>query len=170
MKKEINLFVVLLLSLGIIVAGVAVTIGLAKEKVDYNEATEVEISVTNGMSAYNKTYSLILKNGTWLASYSEHSFADDFENEVVVDETFATRIISILEKYRVHRWDNFSLKYEIEKKMGELMTDASSYSFYMQFADGSTVQTSAYNASPDDFMTVLKIFEEEFETLFAKDE
>ena len=63
-----------------------------------------------------------------------------------------------------------NLKYEIEKKIGELITDASSYSFYMQFADGSTVQTSAYNASPDNYMTVLNELGKEFETLFAEDE
>ena len=167
MKKEINLL--LLLSLGIIVAVVAVTIGLAKEKVDYNEVTKVKISVTNGMSAYNNTYTLTLKNGTWFASYAESPFEDDYKSEVVVDEALATRIINTLKKYRVHRWDDFSLKYEIEKKVSELMTDASSYSFYMQFADGSTVQTSA-NASPNNFTTVLNTFKKEFEPLFAEGE
>ena len=170
MKKEINLIVVLLLVLGIIIAGVAVTIGFTNKKVEYTDLTEVKISVTNPMSVHCDSYTLTLKNGTWFASYSEHFFVEDFENEVAVDEAFANRIIGTLEKYRVHRWDDFNIYNEIVKKVVESIPDGSTYSFYMQFADGSTVKTSAYNASPNGFMTVLKIFEEEFETLFAKDE
>lgn len=170
MKKEINIIKVLLITVAITIAVIVVAVGLAKEMVNYDEVTEMQIRITYSMTARSDTYALMRENGNWYITHSESLFAGDFEHKFVVDEAVAIRIISTLEKYKVHKWDDYDLIFELKKKIGSIATDGNSYGFYMQFSDGSTVQTSAYNVSPDDFMAVLNVIKKEYESLFGEGE
>ena len=158
----------------------APVIKISNVTADNGDEVTVDISIANNPGimamAFCITYdSSALEytgyNKGYLSKYTVKDHIDKGHIAFVNDESSdkATDGIIVSIKFKV-KDDARGKKYEIEKKMGERMTDASSYSFYMQFADGGTVQTSAYNASPDNFMTVLNVLGKEFETLFAEDE
>lgn len=153
----------------ILVIGVIV-FALTRERVDYESLVQVNIKVMGTMVPNGDEYMLTYEGGQWSASHNEIVWLDDNISEAAVDAAFVDRIIEILEENKVHQWDNFSIKEEIEKQLGEIATDGINYSFYMLLADGTTVTVKEYNHYPETFMSVFNAFEEEFEGLFPESE
>lgn len=160
----------LFIAIGMIFAISAVVLVLAKTQVDYRNLAQVKIKIVGTMVPSGNEYMLSYEGGTWIASHNEIVWMEDKLSEAAVDAAFTNRIIEILKENKAHKWDDFSLKREIGKKLSSIATDGENYSFYMYFSDGTAVAIEGYDDFPENFMSVFRAFEKEFETLFPEKE
>lgn len=165
MKKEINLLPLLLLAVAAIIA---VVIGIAMKQQSCDELTEVRIEARGTMMYWRTEYALVQKDGVWIASYNDIDWGDEESGEKQVDDVFANRIKEILKENKAHKWDEFNIKYEIEKQIGTISTDGIYYGFTLRFSDGSVIEDTVYNAHPESFSSVMGAFKTEFDGLFHR--
>lgn len=166
MKKEVNVFRLGIIGFVVLAVIAAIClILLTGNSPDYTELTEVRIRIMGTMMPSEDEYALVLKEGTWVASYNQNDWLEDNINEVPVDEEFVSGIVKTLKENKAHKWDDFSIRYEIQKRVARLATDGTIYSFYMRFSDGSTVEIKEYNLYPENYMSVFESFEEQFQNL-----
>ena len=168
MKKEINLIrLLILLAVGFAVV-VCIYFLFWGSRADYSKLTEVRIRQVGTLLPSGDEYSLEQKDGVWIASHNQIEQLADHITETTVDENFVYELTEVLKKNRVHKWDDFNLKYEIKKLLTGVSTDGTNYYFYMCFSNGDTTTIKEYNIYPKTYKIVFEEFEKRYAQLFGE--
>lgn len=167
MKKEINLFRIILLAVLVVVAVIAfVTIS---KQTFYRNITEFTIYEMGTMSATGTKYSIKQEDGAWIASCTNTHFSKINTRQMTIDDDSVKNIKTILKENHVHRWNRFSLYTAInkllgkplDKLLGSIVTDGTYYGFYIELSNGRVIECKEYNAYPKNFLRVFHEIEAE---------
>ena len=152
MKTKLILMIVAALLIGI--GGLCIVKEKMKDKININEL-EVSniksfyITYSNGymINAYTR-YQLILEDGVYIAKIKPYGVYEEDELEIKVEETLMEKIVNILVKYEVNKWNGFD-------KTDKYVLDGDSFSFSVLLNNDKSISASGYMMWPEHFRDVV---------------
>ena len=155
MKKKV-LFIILIVLL-IIVIGVIVMFGKKKPKnietIKYLNFGYSTGTMVNSYVSYNIEY----KDGEYKVSIKPNMVSDEDKKITVMTKKDVERIIEILNKYEVYKWDGF-------KKSDPYVLDGDSFNLSVRYNDDKSISASGYMMWPKNYREV----QGELDSIFMK--
>ena len=120
--------------------------GIADEELICDNITSFYISYSNGyaMNAYT-TYEL---NNNYIAKIKPYLVDPDDTLEIKVEKDVMEKVVNILKKYKVGKWDGFH-------KTNKNVLDGDSFSLSVKMINGKEISASGYMEWPDNYKNVV---------------
>ena len=155
MKKKV-LFIILIILL-VIVIGVIVMFGIKKpKKIETIKYLNFGYSTGTMMNAY-VSYNLEFKDNKYKASIKPNMISDEDKKITVMTKKDVEKIIEILDKYEVYKWDGF-------KKSNSNVLDGDSFNLAVRYNDDKSISASGYMMWPKNYREV----QGELDSIFMK--
>lgn len=147
MKDKILWIIIALITL--IVLGVILVFTAKKTTVSSIESLKsMHLSYSNGYSAYAYTrYDLYKKDDGYYLDIKPYGVPEDDVQTVKVDEETVKKVLEVLNKYNVSKWDGFH-------KSDKYVLDGDSFSFSLYTEDDKNISASGYMEWPDNYSDV----------------
>lgn len=122
--------------------------------------TKLHLSYSNGyMMNANTIYDLEKKEGKYYVTIKPHLIAEEDSETVEVDDKTVKKIIDLLNKYEVRKWDGFN-------KSDKYVLDGDSFSFWVYMEDGTDIHASGYMKWPNNYGEVKSELDELLGSLY----
>lgn len=166
MKK----IIILLLGIIIVVAGIIAAVILLNKKETEPEEPYQEIKDITSLSlSYDKGYTMNAnisyrirkEDEKYIATIKLYGVPEEEAKEVEARDETVKEIESILNKYKVSKWDGF-------KKSDNRVLDGNSFSFSLDYADGKHIYAHGYMKWPDNYREVRDELDKLFEGLIVE--
>lgn len=155
MKKKV-LFIILIILL-VIVIGVIVMFGINKpKKIETIKYLNFGYSTGTMMNAY-VSYNLEFKDNKYKVSIKPNMISDEDKKITVMTKKDVEKIIEILDKYEVYKWDEF-------KKSNPNVLDGDSFNLTIKYNDDKSISSSGYMMWPKNYREV----QGELDSIFMK--
>lgn len=147
MKDKILWIIIALITL--IVLGVILVFTAKKTTVSSIESLKsMHLSYSNGYSAYAYTrYDLEKKDDGYYLDIKPYGVPEDDVQTVKVDKKTVKKVMDIINKYNVSKWDGFH-------KSDKYVLDGDSFSFSLYTEDGKNISASGYMEWPENYRNV----------------
>lgn len=147
MKDKILWIIIALITL--IVLGVILVFTAKKTTVSSIESLKsMHLSYSNGYSAYAYTrYDLYKKDDGYYLDIKPYGVPEDDVQTVKADEETVKKVLEVLNKYNVSKWDGFH-------KSDKYVLDGDSFSFSLYTEDDKNISASGYMEWPDNYSDV----------------
>ena len=153
MKKKV-LFIILII---LLVIGVIVMFRIKKPKnietIKYLNFGYSTGTMVNSYVSYNIEY----KDGEYKVSIKPNMVSDEDKKITVMTKKDVERIIEILNKYEVYKWDGF-------KKSDPYVLDGDSFNLSVRYNDDKSISASGYMMWPKNYREV----QGELDSIFMK--
>ena len=128
---------------------------------EIKDIKEIDYSYSVGyaMNAYYK-YDLLCEDKCTI-KIKPNGYPEEDTKEYEVDDESINKIIDILKKYEVYKWDGYS-------KSDKNVLDGDSFTFIVRFKDGSSIHASGYMMWPDNYRNVKNELEEIFNSFIKE--
>ena len=138
--------------------GVILLFGTKKKEI--TSIKSMHLSYSNGWSAYSYTrYDLEKKDDGYYVEIKPYGYSDDEMQDVKLSKKDINKIIEVLNKYNVVKWDGFH-------KSDQGVLDGDSFSFSLHTEDDIDVSASGYMRWPDNYRNVRDELGEIFNPLY----
>ena len=111
---------------------------------------------TGNMINSNVSYNLEFKNYRYNVSIKPDNVPETEKKELEIDGKTLEKIVNVLNKYKVYRWNNFH-------KSDKNVLDGNSFSFSLETKDKKEIDASGYMKWPNNYMNV----KGELDSIFA---
>ena len=136
-----------------------------KNYVDFNEREikSFHLSYSNGYMMYaNIVYEFKLENNKYMANIKPYLVADEEMLTIEIKKTIVDKIIDILKKYEVNKWDGFN-------KVDKNVLDGDSFSLSIWFQDDKSIYASGYMMWPKNYQNVRDEISDIFMEIYNKE-
>ncbi|MBO5530522.1 MAG: hypothetical protein J5970_03910 [Bacilli bacterium] len=153
MKKKV-LFIILII---LLVIGVIVMFGIKKPKnIETIKYLNFGYSTGTMMNSY-VSYNLEFKDNKYKVSIKPNMVSDEDKKITVMTKKDIEKIIDILNKYEVYKWDGF-------KKSNPNVLDGDSFNLTIKYNDDKSISASGYMMWPKNYREV----QGELDSIFMK--
>lgn len=143
-----------------VLIGMGVILLFGTKKKEITSIKSMHLSYSNGWSAYSYTrYDLEKKDDGYYVEIKPYGYSDDEMQEVKLSKKDINKIIEVLNKYNVVKWDGFH-------KSDQGVLDGDSFSFSLHTEDDIDVSASGYMRWPDNYRNVRDELGEIFNPLY----
>lgn len=156
--KNKNKIIILLVIIVILLLIVLFLVKMNKNNKGFNISSieYFKISYAGGFSMYNRSsYEIEYKDNKYMAIILPNRIPDENRLEVEISKDEVDRVIDILNKYDVSKWDGFD---EDDKDV----LDGNSFSFSLTTQDNKKIEAHGYMRWPDNYDEV----QSELSTIF----
>ncbi len=120
-----------------------------EEDLDITKIKSLYITYSDGYAMnYYTRYELKNKNGIYTAKIKPHGVAEEEELETEIEKEDADKILNVLKKYHVEKWDGFD-------KTDKDVLDGDSFSFSLTLDNGKSIHASGYMMWPKNYSDVV---------------
>ena len=155
MKKKV-LFIILIILLAIVI-GVIVMFGIKKpKKIETIKYLNFGYSTGTMMNAY-VSYNIEYKENEYKVSIKPNMVSDEDKKIIIMTKKDVKRIIDILNKYTVYKWDGF-------RKSDHNVLDGDSFNLTVRYNDDKSISASGYMMWPKNYREV----QGELDSIFMK--
>lgn len=155
-----NRKIIVIISVIVVVIGIIIGILLMK-KDDKKEITKLEyvyFSYSNGYAMNsNIYYHLEKKDSNYVATIKPYEVPEEDKLVINVDTNFVDKVLKILNKYNVARWDGFA-KYDKD------VLDGDSFTMHIKCINGDYISANGYMEYPENYREV----ENELDNIFME--
>ena len=144
MKYYIICGIVVLVLIGI---GLFVFLGKKDDKTELKDLKSLRLYYTGGYAAYAYTIYEIEYNDKYTITIKPYGVPDEETKTYDMSEEEIQKILDILNKYNVKKWDGFN-------KNDKDVLDGDSFSFSAKFGDGTSISAHGYMMYPDNYGNV----------------
>ena len=143
-----------------VLIGMGVILLFGTKKKEITSIKSMHLSYSNGWSAYSYTrYDLEKKDDGYYVEIKPYGYSDDEMQEVKLSKKDINKIIEVLNKYNVVKWNCFH-------KSDQGVLDGDSFSFSLHTEDDIDVSASGYMRWPDNYRNVRDELGEIFNPLY----
>ena len=143
-----------------VLIGMGVILLFGTKKKEITSIKSMHLSYSNGWSAYSYTrYDLEKKDDGYYVEIKPYGYSDDEMQEVKLSKKDINKIIEVLNKYNVVKWNGFH-------KSDQGVLDGDSFSFSLHTEDDIDVSASGYMRWPDNYRNVRDELGEIFNPLY----
>ena len=143
-----------------VLIGMGVILLFGTKKKEITSIKSMHLSYSNGWSAYSYTrYDLEKKDDGYYVEIKPYGYSDDEMQDVKLSKKDINKIIEVLNKYNVVKWDGFH-------KSDQGVLDGDSFSFSLHTEDDIDVSASGYMRWPDNYRNVRDELGEIFNPLY----
>ena len=134
-----------------------------EEKYDFSKIKSFYITYTNGyaMNSYT-TYQLSVNNNKYMVKIKPYGIPEEELLEIEVDRKVVDKLIEILTKYEVNKWDGFD-------RVAKDVLDGNSFSLSITLEDEKTIDASGYMIWPDHYRDVINEISPIFMEIYNKE-
>ncbi len=136
-----------------------------KNYVDFSESEikSFHLSYSNGyMMNANIIYEFKLEDDRYIASIKPYLVADENTLIIDIDQDIVEKIVDILKKYEVNKWDGFD-------KVDKDVLDGDSFSLSVWFKDDKSIHASGYMMWPENYRNVRDEISDIFMEIYNKE-
>lgn len=146
MKKRIGLIILFILIIALI--GVISMYIFNGKKKEISSINKLHLSYSNGyMMDANTIYDIEKKEDKYFVTIKPHLIPEEKSQTVELDKKTINKIIDILNKNEVYKWDGFN-------KSDKYVLDGDSFSFWVYMEDGKEIHASGYMKWPENYGNV----------------
>lgn len=148
--------------IGVIVVIILVTgclylfLGKKDNKKELKDLTSLRFHYTSGYAMYAYTTYEIKYDNKYTITIKPYGIPDEEAKTYDISEEEINKILNVLNKYNVIKWDGFS-------KSNKDVLDGDSFSFSAYFKDGRSISAHGYVSYPNNYGDVKKELIEIFE-------
>lgn len=143
-----------------VLIGMGVILLFGTKKKEITSIKSMHLSYSNGWSAYSYTrYDLEKRDDGYYVEIKPYGYSDDEMQEVKLSKKDINKIIEVLNKYNVVKWNGFH-------KSDQGVLDGDSFSFSLHTEDDIDVSASGYMRWPDNYRNVRDELGEIFNPLY----
>ncbi len=106
-------------------------------------------------------YEIDYNNNEYKITIIPNGIPDEDKLEIIIEEKDINRIISILKKYNISKWNGFN-------KVDKNVLDGNSFSFYLRMQNDTTIEASGYMKWPEDYGKVKSELDNIFMAIYEK--
>ena len=119
-----------------------------EEDLEISNIKSFYFTYTNGymINSYTR-YQIVIEEEKYIAKIKPYGKSEDEEKEIEINQDFIEKIVTILKKYEVTKWDGFN-------KSDHDVMDGDSFSISITMINDKSINASGYMKWPNNFRNV----------------